>query len=299
MGYEAVSEWREGPGKRERFITATLPLCTGRKQTRYDSSSFTRVAQTCPRCWFVFFVCTLDHHSAGAPYITPSPKKNSCSSLEPTTSCETMGACGSRQKDPVTGARGDALTRQKVKPNTAAAATRKGRDRTNISVSSSRCSAAVMGSPVPMPPGMFGNPNGSRQPTARLPFAAAVSSDCGGGCGGCLCGRACDERGLGRVLPIELLRDCVLPFLDARCLARAGGTCSTWREAAIDEHLWKPLCLRHWVGKHVGELLCVVVVVCCLYLYREDFGLIILQLFCCLFFWGGGYVLTEKKSCSF
>lgn len=54
-------------------------------------------------------------------------------------------------------------------------------------------------------------------------------------------------------LPVELLRSGVLSFLDAGCLARAGGARRAWREAATDEHLWKRLCLRHWVGKHVGE----------------------------------------------
>lgn len=60
------------------------------------------------------------------------------------------------------------------------------------------------------------------------------------------------EGALG-FLPVELLRSGVLSFLDAGCLARAGGARRAWREAATDEHLWKCLCLRHWVGKHVGE----------------------------------------------
>lgn len=55
------------------------------------------------------------------------------------------------------------------------------------------------------------------------------------------------------VLPIELLRSGVLTFLSASCLVQAGMTCVTWRDAAVDESLWKSLCLGQWVGKHLGK----------------------------------------------
>lgn len=55
------------------------------------------------------------------------------------------------------------------------------------------------------------------------------------------------------VLPIELLRSGVLTFLGAPCLGQAGMTCVTWRDAAVDESLWKSLCLGQWDGKHLGK----------------------------------------------
>lgn len=55
------------------------------------------------------------------------------------------------------------------------------------------------------------------------------------------------------LLPIELLRSGVLTFLSAPCLGQAGMTCVTWRDAVVDESLWKSLCLGQWVGKHLGK----------------------------------------------
>lgn len=85
---------------------------------------------------------------------------------------------------------------------------------------------------------------GSTGTAAPSTGSVAAVSEHVGGCGG----------GGELVLPFELLRSAVLPFLGAGCLARAGASCSRWRAAAIDEHLWRPLCLRGWVGKHVGKL---------------------------------------------
>ncbi|CAN0540860.1 unnamed protein product, partial [Ectocarpus sp. 8 AP-2014] len=47
----------------------------------------------------------------------------------------------------------------------------------------------------------------------------------------------------------------IFGFLGAGCLQRASGACRAWRDAAVDEQLWKELCLRRWVGKHVGAVL--------------------------------------------
>ncbi|CAN0308057.1 unnamed protein product, partial [Ectocarpus sp. 12 AP-2014] len=54
--------------------------------------------------------------------------------------------------------------------------------------------------------------------------------------------------------PVEILRSCIFGFLGAGCLQRASGACRAWRDAAVDEQLWKELCLRRWVGKHVAFL---------------------------------------------
>ncbi|CAN0274919.1 unnamed protein product, partial [Ectocarpus sp. 4 AP-2014] len=54
--------------------------------------------------------------------------------------------------------------------------------------------------------------------------------------------------------PVEILRSCIFGFLGAGCLQRASGACRAWRDAAVDEQLWKELCLRCWVGKHVALL---------------------------------------------
>lgn len=60
-------------------------------------------------------------------------------------------------------------------------------------------------------------------------------------------------NGLLSRVPVEILRGSIYPFLGAVCLARAGCACRSWGEASVDEHLWKALCLKRWVGKHVGE----------------------------------------------
>lgn len=62
-----------------------------------------------------------------------------------------------------------------------------------------------------------------------------------------------DDEFVGLSLPSELLQSVILPFLDSGCLGQAGLTCSQWRESALNERLWKTLCLKEWVGKHVGE----------------------------------------------
>eukprot|EP00903_Cladosiphon_okamuranus_P020117 g18473.t2 len=62
------------------------------------------------------------------------------------------------------------------------------------------------------------------------------------------------NNGLDFVVPIELVRASIFPLLGAACLERAGCACRSWREASVDENLWKALCLKRWVGKHVALL---------------------------------------------
>lgn len=75
--------------------------------------------------------------------------------------------------------------------------------------------------------------------------------------------RSTNNNGLEFEVPIELVRQSVFPLLGAACLAQAGCVCRRWREASVDEQLWKGLCLKRWVGKHVGERVSSTVVFCC------------------------------------
>eukprot|EP00752_Nemacystus_decipiens_P001653 g1606.t1 len=65
---------------------------------------------------------------------------------------------------------------------------------------------------------------------------------------------AAESNGRCWLFPTELMRGAIFPFLGATCLARAGCACRSWGEASTDEHLWKDLCLKRWVGKHVALL---------------------------------------------
>ena len=82
------------------------------------------------------------------------------------------------------------------------------------------------------------SPKPFQAPQASAPEAAAPASS---------------GNGLDFLVPVALLRADIFPFLGASCLARAGCACRSWEEASMDENLWKALCLKRWVGKHVGK----------------------------------------------